>query len=558
MTSTPTTEETSRSPLSRLSPGQRDALSVAILGVIILLTLPGLYRYQGPPMEEGFMLAFPEQILKGNLPHKDFLHLYGPGSLWLLAAVFKVFGVTLEAERTVGLLQHLGTTFGLFFLMKPFGRRIATAVGAVSFVILIGPAGLSALAWNGALALGLCSLVAGAAATRADGIKGTRLAALSGFLAGAALLFRPDMVIAVGLGSIAMLFRLPRERRPAMVIAGVITLALYVPHFVLSGFGASFKGMFIEPVFKLRAGRTLPAPPSWNSIDGFLQRVGTLRTTGWPLPMLEQSHQIFIWFWLVPISMAVIVYAAWKLRRTSPTSDRTTALWPVSLFTAALITQALQRPDSTHLAWVSGISFALLIPAVYTLVCQYRPKWPLAAARYGAIALPVVILITIIPFYPLRTYADLVSQSFGLSTFGYPVERDGRVFYLGDPNTARDAQTITDSLSKHARSGQSLIVGPMDMSRTNYSDSYFYYLFPELDAGTRYIEMDPGLADTDDSGLAREIEHTDWLIVSDVWAGWTEPNDSSKSRSQAPNKVIVRDFCTVTESGLFKLLERCH
>jgi len=50
-------------------------------------------------MEEGFMLVFPEWVLHGAIPDRDFLHLYGPGSLWALAGAFKVFGVSLLTER---------------------------------------------------------------------------------------------------------------------------------------------------------------------------------------------------------------------------------------------------------------------------------------------------------------------------------------------------------------------------------------------------------------------------------------------------------------------------
>jgi hypothetical protein len=60
--------------------------------VLAFLVLRGLLRSQGPPMEEGFMLVFPERVLAGDIPNVDFLHLYGPGSLWVLAGVYKLFG----------------------------------------------------------------------------------------------------------------------------------------------------------------------------------------------------------------------------------------------------------------------------------------------------------------------------------------------------------------------------------------------------------------------------------------------------------------------------------
>ena len=543
----------------------KDGVALGIISVVLLLPVGGLLRYQGPPMEEGFMLAFPEQILQGRFPHRDFLHLYGPGSLYVLAAVFAVFGVSLTVERLVGLLQHAGVAFGLYALLRPFGRRIATVSAVVSILLLIGPAGLTALAWNGALALGLCSLaVATSAGRREDGRGTTVRLVVAGVLAGAALLYRPDMILAVGAGTFAVLWDLPRARRWPLLIGAGATLLLYVPHLLISGIGASFEGMFLEPVFSLRGGRALPVPPSWNEIDGFLQRAGALRTDGWPLPMLGLSKQISLWFWLVPLSIVVDVVAAWRLRRRAPGSDRARVLWPAALFTAALLPQAMQRPDTTHLAWVTGISFAVMIPAVASLLEELSPRVTLGrrltptwrfTASCGVVA---AILVLIIPFYPLRTYVDLVGQSFGHNRFGAAITNGDRTFYFGSAEGAADAQRVTDALQELADDGDSLIAGPTDLSRTNYNDSFFYYLFPDLVPGTRYIEMDPGLANTDDSGLAEELLENDWLILSGSSDLWSEPNESTESGSQRPNDIVREHYCMVEDAGSFQLLQRCR
>ena len=127
---------------SWLSEHRRDLIAVALIALALLIPVPGLLRYQGPPMEEGFMLAFPEQILNGRFPHRDFLHLYGPGSLYVLAGVYKVFGVDLTVERLVGLIQHAGVAFWMFALLRPFGRQVATSSAMVTVLVLIGPGGL--------------------------------------------------------------------------------------------------------------------------------------------------------------------------------------------------------------------------------------------------------------------------------------------------------------------------------------------------------------------------------------------------------------------------------
>jgi len=104
------------------------------------------------------MLVFPELVREGFVPNRDFLHLYGPGSLWVLAGVYELFGTTLAVERTVGFLQQIGVAFGVLVLLRPWGRTVAATGGVVAAVIVVPPIGLTALAWVGAVALGLWSL----------------------------------------------------------------------------------------------------------------------------------------------------------------------------------------------------------------------------------------------------------------------------------------------------------------------------------------------------------------------------------------------------------------
>jgi hypothetical protein len=539
--------------------GRADWWSLALVAFVLLLPVPGLLRYQGPPMEEGFMLVFPERLLAGDLPHRDFLHLYGPGSLWALAAIYRVLWVDVTVERMVGLLQHAAVALSLFALLRPWGRRVATSGAIVSIVVLIGPLGLSAMAWNGALAAGLASLAVGTWASRCDDDRrARRRLVVAGVLGGVALLYRPDLVVAVALGLGALWWSLPRTRRAPLVWGAAGSLALYVPHLVVSGPVESFRGMFLEPVFQLRGGRSLPVPPSWGEVDGFLQRAGQLRVTGWPLPMPGISQQIFLWFWLVPLSIALVVVVGWRLRRAEPGSARATSYWPAALFGAALLQQALQRPDTAHLSWVTGVTFPLSIAALSWLVERSRPRWPAGARDAVGIGAVAAVLVLVVPFYPLRTYSDLVGQTFGRNQFGFEIERDGRRFYFGSAEGASDAQEVVDELDRRSDPGERLVVGPRDLSRANYSDAFFYHLFPELEPGTRYIEMDPGIADAPGSGLARELTRADWLILSDAWNDWSEPNDSSESRSQAANRVVEERYCEVLRTDTFTLLRRCR
>ncbi len=92
-------------------------------------------------------------------------------------------------------------------------------------------------------------------------------------------------------------------------------------------------------------------------------------------------------------------------------------------------------------------------------------------------------------------------------------------------------------------------VGPLDLRRTWYSDTVVYWMFPELEPATYYLEMDPGLANTEDSGLAEDVASADWVVLTGFWAGWYEPNTSIDFGSDAPNQVIRDQFC---EAGSYE------
>jgi hypothetical protein len=497
-------------------------------------------------MEEGFMLVFAERFLAGDVPNRDFLHLYGPGSVWVLAGVFKVFGPSLAAERLVGLAQQAGIVFSLFALALPWGRRVATACALIALVVIIPPIGLTALAWDGAVALGLAGLAVGLSARRVDdSVAAHRRLLVAGLLGGLALLYRPDLVVAVGLAGTAMMWGQGRDRVTRLFAGLVLGVAPYLVHLAMAGVGPSIEGMLLDPVFELRGGRSLPLPPSWETLDGFLQRVGGLRDSGWPLPAPSTPNQVFLWFVLVLAAAVILAVVGGRAVSRQAGSHRARVLLTVGAFAVGLLPQAVQRPDTTHFAWVSCVSLGFLPVAVLEL--GRSPLRRLPSGWRGVVAAGAVaaLLAVTIPHFTYRLYADLTQQTLGRATVGYAMRRGERHFYYGIPEAATAAQALIDDLDARAKPGQRLLVGPVDMRKTPYSDAFFYFLFPELTPATYYIEMDPGVANAPDSGLADEVASADWLILSDTWSDWDEPNDSREFGSDAPNRVVERDFCLV-------------
>ncbi len=535
----------------------RTWLSVGSVVVVVLAPLRGLYRAIGSTMEEGFMLVFPERVMNGDVPNVDFLHLYGPGSLHVLAAVYEVFGVSVEVERTVGLLQHLGIIAAVWVIARTWGRGIAAISAIVCSFLVLTPIGLTALAWNGGVALCLWAVVAALRAPATD--HPVRWWAASGALAGLGLTYRPDLAVAVALGLGWLLWRERTRWKPLLLGAVVGATPMWV-HLVVAGPAASFEGMFLDPVVNLRPGRELPRPPSWDRVEGALQVIGENVAPWWELPSLRASQQLFVWFAVLPLAaFGVLAIAIWSLRRGHAPA-RSRVLVAAALFAIGLLPQAMQRPDSAHLAWVAMVVFALVPPAIAEVIAARRPTWDPTARWLGIGLAMATLLFVVCPFYSYRPYLFHVRQSLGDAPVGLVVERGDRSFPIGDTRTWTAAREAVADLDRWSEPGQRLLVGPVDLRQTVYSDVFFHHLFPELEPATYYIEMDPGLANTEGSSLPDDVRSADWLLLTRYWSGWIEPNTSIVFGPDDANVVVEEEFCLrgSYQRDLVRLYERCE
>jgi len=554
----------------RLRWSTRGALSIAMVLGVIAIPVRGLFIATGSSMEEGFMLVFPKRLLAGDVPNVDYLHLYGPFSIHVLAAWYTVFGYTLEAQRVFGLLQHVGIIFALYALARAWGHRTAVITAVTVTMLVLTPIGLSALAWEGGIALGLWSVVFGLRALHADGRSRTVALVATGVLVGCALGYRPDLALALGIVHTWLLLRHRRLGNRVWRPVGIGLAVGLVPtavHLAMAGIGPSFQGMFLDPVLYLRPGRELPRPPSFSQIDGALQAVaeGPADAPWWRFPALSANHQLFFWFWVVIAVAIALPLLVWRLARRHGWTTHLTVLMGGALFGLGMLPQALQRPDSTHLAWGSCVSFALLPCVVVELLSLRRgegqPNRSIVTRHAPLVAGAVVglVMFVICPFFTYRYYLLQSRVSLGNKPGGFEVSRNDRNFYFGNAALQTASQAAINDLAAGMKPGERLLVGPADLSRTIYSDVVFYYLFPDLTPATYYIEMDPGLADQEGSRLADDVATADWLVLTNFWTGWYEPNASSTFGSDAPNQVVADHFCQVGNylDALVLLYHRC-
>src|SRR4029079_4101119 len=143
--------------------------------------------------------------------------------------------------------------------------------------------------------------------------------------------------------------------------------------------------------------------------------------------------------------------------------------------------------------------------AAAEILGRVAPRWRDGRRMLAAAVVPSVLLIVIVPHFTWRTYADSVAQTFGVHREAYVIENEGRSFYYGRKDAADAVNEMLPVVDRIARPGDKLFVGTGDLRKTPYSEAFLYYLLPQTDPGTRYIEMDPGVANREDSGLADDL-----------------------------------------------------
>jgi len=504
-------------------PRSRRSLAIAIIVLLVIVgtAAPG-YDAVAQRMDEGSLLLYPELILKGWLPYRDFETFYGPANAYLLAGVYAIFQPGIFVARTVGLAYHLAILAAVFCIVRP--RGIALALGAVLIAhLFLLPTGLAPFAWIGGLACALWSLFLTAAR------PGPRQVFFAGLLAAIALLFRPDLTPAVLLAAGLLLF-FAQSRMRWTYLAG-LGLGL-LPMLLLiygAGFRNIFDNVFFFPVVITNPARKLP----WSSIPPYV-----IYLIGFHL-----------------VASVINLVAGFLALRQDATSWFNRLFAAAAIFALGTTHEALQRMDSGHVTLCCFLSLALL-PVALIIIADRWAATPDALSRpLFCVALTLLIVAASAP-----ELVYLVRQAMG----GGPSKKDevvflqhgGRSFPLGSITAARETGALLDTVTSMSSPGQRLFVGPADLRRTNYNATFLYHLLPQLTPATYFLEMNPLSANRPESRLSADVLSADWLILDHRLDEWNEPNESSRFGPDAPNQVVQSNFELRARQGSYDIYRK--
>ena len=502
------------------------AFGLGVVLTISVLLLADKFILPLAPLDEGITLVYPDLILKGYLPNLDFCSLYAPGNYWFLAAAFKLFGASLTVERLVGLGYVFGIAGAVFFIALDLGLVVAVVLAtSVSMVLQIFyPAAIAAYAWFGAVALMLWSLA------MASGSRQGRSLVAAGMLAGFAITFRHDLAVVMAISGLAVV-GWQRDKLLRYGIGFLFGIMAFAVHFVIATPEAVITNLVWDV---LRAGPTRRLPLNLHS------------------PLL----------WSVGLSCVVpALLAGLGFQRIRRLGDRT--MFGIGVVCLGVLPQAVQRADRWHLAYVGCFTIPLAAVAVLKFAKLY---WPQAGDifalitdrryRLGSVGAMIIAMVAIFAQWTMKPFShDLSNLGLHGGDCAVCVVNEGRVAIVG--GNQKQLQKTIDELEARSRPGQTLFVGPLDLTRTAYNNSFLYFLFPKLKPSAYYIEMAPAVTNRAGSRLATDVATAQFALLDRTYDLWDEPNGSGLAGSSEASMALARDFCLVAMHDPYRLYQKC-
>ncbi len=474
------------------------------------------------------------RVLAGQIPHRDFYFNYGAGMLYLLAGLFKLFGMSVLVERLTGVLAASLLIVSVYVLARKYcGPKVASFAGLLGFVWIatdliqgFGPPLVCIpLLWSTWLVL---------PATKAAMQR--RRAFGAGLLVGVLFLFRYDMGIGVACAHAIAIFifatlkadgpkqrlRWLREMWPYPVgVVAVLTIPA-IAYLRVAPLHDLLYDVFLFQAKYYRAGRGLPLPTlTYKSLPDcviYLAPVVIGMALYAVIREVRRNEQRSVearglpgWaYLLVGLSIvAAIVFVKGIVRAGAGGMIPCTVCCLIIL--AVLLEQLRQwGPAARVLCALLGVLFAVTGSGAVLQKISFEKQTESSVLKW------IVRRSTHPPFPPFRSFCSE----------GTPITR-GFCFLLSS-----DHIQVIEYVRANARPGDTLYVGLTHHDRVFANDNITYFATRLLPA-TKWSHFDPFLQNRLDiqQDMVRELETNipPYVILDAEFENSREPNGSSIS-----------------------------
>lgn len=522
---------------------QRGPLRKSLFEFTLVFLLSYLILFLGmsrrPNMyDEGISLTGAMQVLAGQLPHRDFYSIYGPGQFYMLAVLFKIFGQSLLVARLFDLLIKAILALFVYAIASRYCRRpVAVATYVVTMLWLTG---IYCPVDTAVVPVSLLDLIALALILPVFVRKVSNVAmVVAGAAAGLAALFRYDIGVALlGMQACVIASAIFLRRKPAKLrnfaawwgpcLLGFVLLTLpFALHYLSVGaLDSIIYDVILYPARYYHAGRNLPFP-------------------GISLKFLENLEDYLP---IAVIGISVYAVIRFHLRAGSQTASGVQNrsqelrlqgfLITFSLLAFAMYCKAFVRMDVGQL-------YLCIPPLLLLTAVLFEQRWilprPLQIATMGVAALSVLTAAWSVLHQErrLQVYHLSVPERMWTSLKGTSSPAENAWCKSSNPVTSGfcflpedyRVQTI-EFIAEHTKPGQLIYVGLAKHDRIFANDDLTYFATQRLPA-TKWSHFDPDLQSRYDiqTEIVHELEakRPEYVVLDAEFEQLQEPNDSSKS-----------------------------
>jgi hypothetical protein len=526
-------------------------LFFALLITILFIPIKSFFNFY----DEGFAVFNATRLLNGEAPYRDFWAIYPPGQLYILAGVFKLFGVSLDASRVYDTLVRAVLVLGIFLVARKMTSRRYAYLVTFTLTLVLASQGFYSYAVYPALAVSIFALYS---VLEYAAQKSRRWLLASGAITGLACIIRWDIGLYVGFGLSAALFiyqfigvfrektslaRAAYSAIKAAILPLVVTVGILLAGYGLvslrSGLGNVWNQVFYFPATQLRAVRWLAYPellhPRISGISDFWNIYA--KPMDWLRFYLPLAVYAFAWLYYI--------YALFVKRISPDVVDF--GIMAAALCGPFLFSQALSRYDYIHVL-PSLIPAALVVAALFPKILA--GSTPLAVKGLVYILLPAVASVYILA--PLNAVLGTMDD------YPWGKCRSQLARASCTPTNGNEEKAVL-YIQAHTQENEPIFVGNQRHDILFVNDVGFYYLAARPSA-TRYSELHPGVANTlpIQQEIAGELEakQVKYLVLVDIWLS-NEPNGSSKSTGVVfLDNYIRKNYTRVAQFGEYQIWER--
>jgi hypothetical protein len=469
------------------------AIGIALF-LFCVAYLFALRHYSSLEPDEGIVLTGAEHILHGEVPYRDFFSFYTPGSFYLVALLFRVFGDSLTVARTSLAITGAGCSVITYVLARRVCSR-AIALFAASLATITGMAYRFLVLHNWYSTL-LCCLAVYAAVQLIDSRR-QMWAFATGSLAALTILFEQSkgaglcLGLAAGFLTLRVLGRAPLFRRSQSVALAAGFLSPFILTFAYFGPQRTIAVMLQDWLWPLRhyteANHVVYGWQNWSE-----QARDTIFYTGPAWLRILKVLAVSPGF-LVPvlplIAVGLFAYWAFQIRMGKVASVKANYYVLMSaVLSGLLISVVIVRADIIHFMYLAPVWYVVL---AWILDSPEIPGRVLTAARPYLLAW---IAIT----FGLMGFALLLAAT---GAHNLVETRHGLI-----KTSAKD--TVVEYIQAHVPAGKEVLVYPY-LPLYNYltatrSPSRYDYFQPGMNTPEQAQEIIASLQSHDVRGILFE------------------------------------------------------